>query len=148
SGDISTNFIASFSGYEHYSGSGNGGAITLTASGDISTNSIYSFSYSRERNAGNGGEISLIARGGNIIGKSPDTLVHSFALSEAGAGTAGSGGNVTLEAQKDIKNLEILTLSSSNEAGKVFINGFGDLSLTNTRILTSKRVEVNDPFAP
>ncbi|MCP2732136.1 beta strand repeat-containing protein, partial [Limnofasciculus baicalensis] len=103
-----------------------------------------SLSYSPSGNAGNGGAISVTARGGNIIGNSGNSLLSSFALSQSG--TAGNGGKVTLEAQNNITNLEILTLSSSNEAGEVAINGFGDLSVTNTRILTSKQVEVQNPF--
>jgi large exoprotein involved in heme utilization and adhesion len=68
----------------------------------------------------------------------------SFALSETG--NAGTGGNVTMTAQNNITNLEILTLSSADEAGAVEIKGFKDLSVTNTRILTSRRVEVKVPF--
>jgi filamentous hemagglutinin family protein len=139
---------------ESYSRSGfgigrNGGTITLSSdSGDIiffnpeiiTTNTwLYSFSYSEFGNTGNGGEISISARGGDIRAFSK-SLLASFALSEAG--TAGSGGNVTVAAQNNIRNLEILTLSSFDEAGDVALNGFGDLSVTNTRILTSRRVDV------
>ncbi|MEQ9000663.1 MAG: filamentous hemagglutinin N-terminal domain-containing protein [Coleofasciculus sp. B1-GNL1-01] len=129
------------------SGNGNGGKISLSG-GDISfgdDSRVNSYSYSREGDAGNGGEISLIARDGDIIGTSANLLLASFALSEAGE--AGNGGNVTLKAGNAITNLEILTLSSSNQAGTVEITGFGDLSVTNTRILTSRRVEVDVPFS-
>jgi filamentous hemagglutinin family protein len=142
SGDITTN-----GDLNSYSSSGNGGAISLSSiSSDITINGdLRSFSYSSSGNSGNGGAISLIARGGNIIGNYPNSLLASFSLSEKGE--AGSGGNVTLEAQNQITNLEILTLSSSAQAGEVEIKGFGDLSVTNTRILTSRRVEVKNPFS-
>ncbi|MEQ9550904.1 MAG: filamentous hemagglutinin N-terminal domain-containing protein [Coleofasciculus sp. G3-WIS-01] len=142
SGDITTN-----GSLNSYSYSGNGGAISLSSnSGDINTNGeLNSYSYSASGNAGNGGEISLIARGGDIIGNSPNSLVASFALSEEGK--AGSGGNVTVAAQNNITNLEILTLSSSAQAGDVAIKGFEDLSVTNTRILTSRRVEVMNQWS-
>ncbi|MEQ8753346.1 MAG: filamentous hemagglutinin N-terminal domain-containing protein [Coleofasciculus sp. G1-WW12-02] len=145
SGDITTN--GSLNSYSYSGNGGNGGAISLSSnSGDINTNGeLNSYSYSASGNAGNGGEISLIARGGDIIGNSPNSLVASFALSEEGK--AGSGGNVTVAAQNNITNLEILTLSSSAQAGDVAIKGFEDLSVTNTRILTSRRVEVMNPWS-
>ncbi len=127
---------------------GDGGKISL-GGGDISfgdNSRVASFSYSSDGNARNGGEIFLIARGGDIIGTSANLLLASFALSEEG--TARNGGNVTLEAGNAITNLEILTLSSSNQAGTVEITGLGDLSVTNTRILTSKQVEVDVFFEP
>jgi filamentous hemagglutinin family protein len=145
SGDITVNRLDSFS-YSESGNAGNGGAISLSSvSGDIITHGDFnSSSSSLSGNVGNGGAIFLIAKGGDIIGRSTGSLLYSFALSDEG--TAGSGGNVTLEAQNNITNLEILTLSSSNQAGEVAINGFRDLSVTNTRILTSRRVEVEVPF--
>ncbi|MEQ9548175.1 MAG: hypothetical protein RIM23_00930 [Coleofasciculus sp. G3-WIS-01] len=146
SGNITTNgvlrsFSTSFSG-----DAGNGGAISLSSdSGDITTNDVFSFSYSPEGNAGKGGAISLMARGGDISGTSGNSLLSSFALSDVG--TAGRGGNVTIAAQNNITNLEILTLSSAAEAGDVALNGLADLSIANTRILTSRRVEVQVPFS-
>ncbi|MEQ9552678.1 MAG: filamentous hemagglutinin N-terminal domain-containing protein [Coleofasciculus sp. G3-WIS-01] len=134
---VYSDYYSSFDGNAGY-----GGQISLSG-GDISfgdNSGVYSFSYSDSGNAANGGEISLIARDGDIIGTSANLLLSSFALSENK--TAGNGGNVTLEAGNAITNLEILTLSSSNQAGTVEIRGLGDLSVTNTRILTSKQVEV------
>ena len=166
SGDIKTDLIRSLSAFgnagainlsasgnidtrsiDSISSSGNGGAIALSSnSGNIIINGeLSSFSFSSLRNVGNGGEISLSAKGGNIIGNFSNLLLASFAISRDG--TAGNGGKVTLEAQNDISNLEILTLSSSAQAGDVFINGFGDLSITNTRILTSRQVVVAVPFS-
>ncbi|MHC5779604.1 two-partner secretion domain-containing protein [Nostoc sp.] len=141
---ITTGDLYSFSN-SVYDSAGNGGAISLEANDSITTTGdLYSFSHSKSGNAANGGEISLIARGGDIIGNSPNSLLALFSLSEKG--TAGRGGKVTLEAQNNITNLEILTLSSSSKAGNAAINGLGNLSMTNTRILTSKQVEVEIPF--
>ena len=119
----------------------NGGTIHVSSSnGNIATGYIDSSSLSFFR-AGNGGDISLIARGGDIIGDSSNSFLYSysFALPE---GEAGSGGNVTLEAQNNLTNLEILTPSPTS-SGDVVINGFDNLSVTNTRILTSKLVKVD-----
>ncbi|MEQ8996181.1 MAG: filamentous hemagglutinin N-terminal domain-containing protein [Coleofasciculus sp. B1-GNL1-01] len=146
SGNITTNGVLDSSSLAVGGDAGNGGAIILSSdSGDITTNQeLDSSSLSIFANARNGGEISLMAKGGDIIGTSGDSLLSSFALSQEG--TAGRGGNVTIAAQNNITNLEILTLSSSAEAGDVVFNGFGDLSIANTRILTSRRVEVQIPF--
>ncbi|WP_198016542.1 two-partner secretion domain-containing protein [Coleofasciculus chthonoplastes] len=148
SGNITTNQRLNSRSFSFSGSTGNGGAIILSSdSGDITTNAdLDSSSVSILANAGNGGEISLMAKGGDIIGTSGDSLLSSFAFSQRG--TAGRGGNVTIAAQNNITNLEILTLSSSAEAGDVVINGFGDLSIANTRILTSRRVEVQIPFFP
>ncbi|MEQ8467490.1 two-partner secretion domain-containing protein [Coleofasciculus sp. E1-EBD-02] len=124
-------------------GLGNAGNVTIDARDRISFDELYSFAYSESGKVGNGGAISLIARDGDIIGNSSNSLLASFAVSEAGE--AGSGGKVILEAQNNITNLEILTLSSSEQAGDVVINGLGDLSVTNTRILTSRRVDARVP---
>ena len=124
---------------------GQGGAITLqSANGSITTDSLNSGSFSSSGNAGQGGGISLIARSGDISGQgNQSTALSSFSISERG--TAGNGGNVTLEAKNKVNNLEILTLSSSSKSGTVQVTGLGDLSLTNTNILTSKQVEVPIP---
>jgi len=146
-GSITTGYLLSSS----FSDSGNaaeGGAISLiAANSSITTGNLYSFSYSKSGTAGNGGAISLFARGGNISGqgqRNPSTVVGSFSISEQG--TAGNGGNVALEAKNQVSNLEILTLSSSSQSGKVQVMGRGDLLLTNTRIVTSKQVTVQVPF--
>ncbi|MEH1839517.1 MAG: filamentous hemagglutinin N-terminal domain-containing protein, partial [Nostoc sp.] len=142
-GSINTGNLDSDS-YSWESNAKNGGNINLIATKGINiTGDLKSSSSSVSGNAANGGEISLIARGGDIIGNSPNSLLASFSLSEEG--TAGRGGKVTLEAQNNITNLEILTLSSFSEAGNAAITGFGNLSVTNTRILTSKQVEVKVP---
>jgi len=122
---------------------------------------LYSLSYSKLGTAGQGGAISLIARGGDIVGipfestrydavkqdyvtEVSSPILGSFSISFQG--TAGNGGNVALEAKNNISNLEILTLSSSSQAGAVQVTGLGDLLLTNTNILTSKQLTVTIPF--
>ncbi|HEY9670299.1 MAG TPA: filamentous hemagglutinin N-terminal domain-containing protein [Waterburya sp.] len=147
--DISiTGDLYSFSSSDQGNAS-QGGEISLFATNDISiTGDLYSFSYSEEGNAGQGGDISLRATGGDIMGNSSHPLLASFSLSEEG--TAGRGGTVTLDARNkitnNITNLEILTLSSSDQAGDAVITGSGDLSVTHTRILTSKQFVVQSRF--
>ncbi|MFW5763345.1 two-partner secretion domain-containing protein [Coleofasciculus sp.] len=141
---------------------GDGGAISFEASNDINiAGDLSSYSYSREGRAGQGGAISLIAKTGDIVGipfedwrydhvkQEYVTEVHSpalnsFSLSERA--TAGNGGNVALEAKNNVRNLQILTLSSDSQSGAVQVTGLGDLLLTNTNILTSKQVTVQLPF--
>jgi len=140
-GSITTGNLYSYSS----SGSGNagqGGAISLeAANGSITSGNLYSISSSGSGNAGQGGAISLSARGGDISGQGNSSKVlGSFSISEQG--TAGNGGNVALEAKNNVSNLEILTLSSSSQSGTVQVTGLGDLLVTNTKILTSKRVSV------
>jgi filamentous hemagglutinin family protein len=146
-GSITTGNLSS-SSYSESGKEGNGGAINLTAANDIFiSDNLDSLSYSFSGNAGQGGAISLFARGGDIFGQgNPSTVLGSFSLSEQG--TAGNGGNVALEAKNNVRNLEILTLSSSKQSGTVQVTGLGDLLLTNTNILTSKQVTVRDPLFP
>ncbi|MEC4812433.1 MAG: filamentous hemagglutinin N-terminal domain-containing protein [Scytonema sp. PMC 1069.18] len=152
-GDIKTTDISSYS--FSYGKAGNGGNITLRAGGDIKTTDISSYSYSKEAgNSGTGGAIVLSAENGDIVGTrfeaynyDPQTddfvkefrypFLNSFSVSQQG--TAEHGGDVTLKAKNNVSNLEIVTLSSSAAAGKVQLEGFGNLSLDNTKILTSAR---------
>jgi filamentous hemagglutinin family protein len=162
SGDLNS---YSFS-YSKSGNSGVGGAIALsTTKGDISITdgdlNSYSFSSSKSGNSGVGGDIFLSARDGDIVGipfevarydfvkndrvtevRSP--VLNSVSISEQG--TAGNGGNVTLEAKNNVSNLQILTLSSSSKSGTVQVTGLGNLLLTNTNILTSKQVTVPTPL--
>jgi large exoprotein involved in heme utilization and adhesion len=144
-GSISTGFLLSSSNSDFGVGA-NGGAITLEAANDIKIEGdLNSFSYSRLGTAGRGGAISLRTTGGDISGiRNQPTVLGSFSISEQG--TAGKGGNVALEAKNNVRNLEILTLSSDSESGTVQVTGLGDLLLTNTNILTSKQVTVPKPF--
>jgi filamentous hemagglutinin family protein len=160
-GSITTGNLYSSSDSEE-GNAAEGGAISLTAANDIKIKGdLYSFSYSKLGTAGQGGAISLIARGGDIVGipfestrydavkqdyvtEVSSPILGSFSISVQG--TAGNGGNVALEAKNNISNLEILTLSSSSQAGAVQVTGLGDLLLTNTNILTSKQLTVTIPF--
>ncbi|HBL61029.1 MAG TPA: hypothetical protein DDZ80_22135, partial [Cyanobacteria bacterium UBA8803] len=161
-GNISTRDINSYSYSHSYSHSSNGGDITLSGSIITAKGDLNSFSYSKFGNSGNGGAILLSARDGDILGNSLIRYfsvyvgnqyqnvqeegfprLSSFSLSEQR--TAGNGGNVTLEAQNNVSNLDILTLSSFAQAGRVQVKGFGDLSLTNTNIITSTLLTLQLP---
>ncbi|MBD2569801.1 filamentous hemagglutinin N-terminal domain-containing protein [Anabaena lutea] len=142
-GNISTlNLDSSSSSFSRTAG--NGGGMTLTAGGDISTQDLNSSSSSFSGIAGDGGGMTLTA-GGDIKGIKDEfsnefPVFSSFSVSQTG--NSGQSGNVTLAARNNITNLDILTLSSSSKSGDVQINGFGDLSLTNTAIITSKQVTI------
>jgi filamentous hemagglutinin family protein len=121
--------------------SGNGGAIVVdTNSGNISlaTSSLSSTSASDTGNAGDGGSINLSAKGGIISGSS--IVLNSFSVSQTGG--SGNGGKVTLEADREVSGLQINTVASGGLSGDVELNGFGNLQVTNTRILTAQQVEV------
>jgi filamentous hemagglutinin family protein len=145
-GSIRTAAISSYSFSSPYLGNGvdtgnagNGGSITLVASqGSIFVRrDTYSFSYSPAGSSGNGGAITLSAREGQILGEAnPTSILGSFAISQQ---TAGNGGRITLEAKDQFANLELLTLSSSTNSGDIRLTGFGNLSILNTRLLTSKQ---------
>ncbi|MBD2354990.1 filamentous hemagglutinin N-terminal domain-containing protein [Tolypothrix sp. FACHB-123] len=152
-GNISTGDLNSFSisvsgnaGDGGALAAGFGGAIALsTTQGNISTQTLNSFSFSESGNSGTGGIITLSARDGNIINDNFNTAtLNSFSVSTNG--NSGKGGNVTLEAKNNITDLDILTLSSADKSGDVQVNGFGDLSLTNTNIITSKQVTIKLPI--
>ncbi|BAY60284.1 filamentous hemagglutinin outer membrane protein [Calothrix brevissima NIES-22] len=161
-GNISTQNLDS-SSFSSSGNAGDGGKITLTTTqGNISTGDLNSYSYSPSGNAGDGGIITFSAIDGNIDGNARNIYVFTipeFLLSpdiinsdESNAtlnsvsvstnGNSGKGGNVTLVAKNNITDLDILTLSSTDKSGDVQVNGFGDLSLTNTNIITSKQVTI------
>ena len=88
---------------------GNGGSVTLTASGDIKTGEITSYSGS----IGDGGNIALTSSAGGIDTTGGGLLSNS---------TEGNGGPVTLTASGDIKTGEIMSASSSTgTAGNIAI---------------------------
>jgi filamentous hemagglutinin family protein len=145
-GDLTNNnygYLFSFS-YSTTGNSGNGGAIALTTqNGNLATNSdLSSFSYSTAGNSNNGGAIALIAKNGNITGGG--SSLETFSV--APQGTANAGGNVILDAKNQVSGLQILTASSSAQAGAVAVNGQADLAIADTVILTGKQVTVNTPF--
>jgi filamentous hemagglutinin family protein len=142
-GNITTSDIDSFSSL--VSGdTGRGGDIVLfSQSGDITINNLNSFSFSELGNAGSGGAISLVARAGSIKGDNTQLLTLSVAQREGKS--AGTGGTVTLEARDTISGLEVLTLSSAGQSGLVQIQGFGDLLIQDTSLITSAQVEIQSP---
>ncbi|MDM3853075.1 MAG: filamentous hemagglutinin N-terminal domain-containing protein [Aphanizomenon gracile PMC627.10] len=137
-GNIYTRNLNSYSS----SSSGNakhGGSITVNTQAKISAGEIYSFSYSYPKNAGDGGDVNITATNSSIEAISP-SIIASFSLSEEG--NSGNGGKVNLQAKDNISNLEILTLSSSSKSGALELTSNSNLSVTNTKILTSKRLKV------
>jgi len=145
-GNISLNNNSGLYSFSDSSGLGNaetGGTISLTTTnGNISLNNnsdLLSLSSSSGGNTG-GGAISLKAPNGDITGQ--DSQLLSFAVAPSGRST-GVGGDVLLEAQNQISGLEILTLSSAGKSGNTQINGFGDLVVANTSIITSKQVSID-----
>ncbi len=141
-GNISTNILNTFSlSSGNVENGGNGGAIALIAhGGNVSTTVLNSFSYTNLGNTGHGGAINIQAPDGDIIGNT----INSFSVSEYG--NASIGGNVTLGAKNNINNLGILTISSDSKSGTVELTGFGDLSVKNTQIITSKQVTITNPW--
>ncbi|MBD2730936.1 filamentous hemagglutinin N-terminal domain-containing protein [Nostoc sp. FACHB-892] len=146
-GNISTGDILSYSSlFSYLNTGGNGGDITLAAQGNISTQDLDSSSFSYLSTAGNGGDITLTAQGDikgirdEYTNKFP--VFSSFSVSKTRV--SGQGGNVTLVAKNQITDLKILTLSSDSKSGDVQIKGFGDLSLTNTDIITSKQITIRN----
>ncbi|TAE59741.1 MAG: filamentous hemagglutinin N-terminal domain-containing protein [Nostocales cyanobacterium] len=138
-GDIFTGNLDSSSASFDGKG-GNGGNIFLSSNqGNINTQDLESYSYSKSEDTRNGGGIFLTS-GGYITG----TVFSSFSVSESKI--SGKGGNVTLAAKNQITDLEILTLSSSSQSGDVQVNGFGDLSVINTDIVTSKTLTIKNPL--
>ncbi|WP_155968958.1 CHAT domain-containing protein [Kamptonema formosum] len=90
---------------------GNGGAVTLTASGDIKTGDISSSS-----DTGTGGKIALNSSGGGI-----DTVSGMLSSDSSQE----NGGSVTLTAFGDIKAGNILSCSYGTGSG-------GDIALTSS----------------
>ena len=135
---------------------GNGGKISIDVGGDILSDFQFeftSFSFSDSGgNVGSGGDIEINAN--NLIPfystedsdvQSPSrflTFAVSNTLDSQKLGGSGGGGNVTLSLQNGLSNFEFLTLSSASESGTVQIGGRNNLSIDDTRILTSKPAEI------
>ncbi|MEC4984708.1 MAG: filamentous hemagglutinin N-terminal domain-containing protein [Oscillatoria sp. PMC 1068.18] len=133
-----------------FSGStnGDGGNISLTASGNITTGNVFSGS-----NNGNGGQIeinsengvietsanivstSTIANGGEII---LTTTGDIFASNLISGGNEGNGGQIELISKNGEVNLTNLFIASSlvGEAGQVTINSEGNLNADTAIINT------------
>ncbi|NET33345.1 MAG: filamentous hemagglutinin N-terminal domain-containing protein [Cyanothece sp. SIO1E1] len=129
-------------------GAGNSGNIKISATENIllENDSIgaIAFSSSELDDLGNGGDISLSAREGSIRGgsiKGNNTQLLAFSIAGSG-GTAGKGGTIRLEAQDTISGFELLTPSSTGQSGAVQIEGFGDLHINNTSLVTSAQVQL------
>lgn len=140
--DISSSHSSSFSYSFLGSSSGDGGNITFSAGRDIDVvASLYSISYSPSGNSGRAGAISLTATHGSINENSyTRTMLNSFSIGQGSNG--GQGGDVRLEAQGTIANLDILTLASSPHSGNVLVLGSRDLSINNVNILTNQVVQI------
>ena len=126
---------------------GNGGAISFfTSNGNISLirSASYSFTNSTNGNVGNAGEISLFASNGNIVTTGARRYLLATAISKLGE--SGAGGDIKIVAKDQISNFEILTQSSTGQAGAVNIDGLGDLKITNVQISTSQDVSFDAPF--
>ncbi|MEM9008441.1 MAG: DVUA0089 family protein, partial [Cyanobacteria bacterium P01_F01_bin.86] len=122
---------------------GDGGNIAVTTStGNIEITEANSFSSSLSGPTGRGGEIRLTTEQGNVTGIT-DAELRSFAVSQNNAGS-GNGGNVILETNQQIANLDIFTAASGAEAGTVAIKGRSDLVLDDTDIVTSTTVTIED----
>ncbi|MEA5477020.1 filamentous hemagglutinin N-terminal domain-containing protein [Pseudanabaena galeata UHCC 0370] len=147
-GNISLTNSASFAYSNTNAGNtGNGGAISFfTANGNISLirSASYSFTNSTNGNVGNAGEIFLSASNGSIITTGARRYLLATAISKLGE--SGSGGDIKLVAKDQISNFEILTQSSTGQAGAVKIDGSGDLAITNVQISTSQNVSFDAPF--
>jgi filamentous hemagglutinin family protein len=85
---------------------GNGGSVTLTASGDIKTGNILSSS----AGTGSGGNIALTSSAGSI--DTPSALLSS-------SSSQGNAGSVTLTASGDIKTFTIWSFSSTGSGGNI-----------------------------
>ncbi|MBW4493686.1 MAG: CHAT domain-containing protein [Oscillatoria princeps RMCB-10] len=112
-------------GLDSSSFQGNGGSVTLTASGDIKTSDIYSYSrgyYDRDTSTtagtGSGGDISITSSAGGI--DTLNTSRESFAGINSSS-NQGKGGSVTLTAFGDIKTGDIRS-SSNGSGGNITLN--------------------------
>ncbi|MBD1869011.1 filamentous hemagglutinin N-terminal domain-containing protein [Cyanobacteria bacterium FACHB-471] len=125
--------LGSFS-FSELSGTGNGGAIALSAGGDIATGSLVSFSTSGSGDAGNGGAIALSA-GGDIATGSLVSFSLSYSESYSDSpnlSDAGNGGAIALSAGGSI-TIDLLQSSSesvSNSLGPSDAGNGGAVSLS------------------
>jgi len=115
---------------------GNGGSVSLTASGDIKTGTGDIMSYSQ--GTGTGGNITLESRSGAIDTSLGQLLSYSL---------ESNGGSVTLSASGDIKTGNILSSSGyldpytgtqlgtdTSSGGKISISSSGTIDTTNSRL--------------
>ncbi|PSN17277.1 hypothetical protein C7271_18555, partial [filamentous cyanobacterium CCP5] len=142
---------------------GNGADITLTAGRDLGFDDLTTLAYGRSEpvfstdprlpfivvTSGTGGDVRLTAQRGSIAARptaAAPTQATIVTSSIAEKGSAGRAGEATLRVGSGIREVEVLTLSSSDQSGAIQIEGLLDLSLDNVDIITSKQVEVNLEF--
>ena len=153
-GNINLDDVTLYSySFANSANSRNGGAISLFAgAGNIllNTSTLSAYSLATIGSSQNGGNISISAPNGNITSTLASYLL-SFSISSAKA-PSGNGGEVTLTAKNQIRNLGLFTASAFGQAGSVNINGLGDLTIADLQIITSKTVnfpkrdyDANDP---
>lgn len=115
------------------SDAGEGGTITLNASGNMQLENLTSGSQTSFGNAGKGGEIALSA-GGEIATETISSL--SISLSTAFVGTASDGGDISILAGGDITTGFISSLSNSilgntGNGGAISLRAGGDITTPN-----------------
>ena len=136
-----------------YSGnSGNGGDISITSDpGAVRIRgNLLSFSFAGS-SSGAGGDILVLAGGNNSIEAISSDVVEgeifffSGSISASGEITA-QGGDVVLFAN-GISGLQLLTLSSGGDSGKVDIQSVSDiLTVTDVLIITTAQEEILSPL--
>ncbi|GBO53090.1 hypothetical protein APA_998 [Pseudanabaena sp. lw0831] len=153
-GNITLNDLTLYSySFARSANSRMGGAISLYSdSGNIALNNstLSAYSLASFASSQNGGAISISAPKGNIT-SALTSYILSFSISAAGF-KSGNGGEITLTAKDQIRNLALFTSSAFGQAGAVNINGLGDLTIASLQVITSKTVnfprrayDINDP---
>jgi filamentous hemagglutinin family protein len=132
---------------------GDGGNIYLESNlGDISiSDRLFTFSFSEaEGDAGNAGDITLDAQNINGGNGNTNARLSAFAVvpgesTQAGL-EAGNGGDVRINVDNSVRNLNISTLSSNNESGSVSIAGSGNLRLQDISLIASAQAQIPSIF--
>lgn len=120
------------------SGSGNiftsGSIASLTTSNGLTGIAIASQSGDIEINS------SLVAQGSDIRIRAPQgSLFGDNAVFATSFGNPDSG-SIRIDAGDTISGLELITLASAGQSGIVDIQGFGDLRITDTKVVTGAEV--------
>ena len=121
-GTLSTADLVSISNTIETGTNGDGGEISLIASGDINISDVLSFS-AAENNTGDGGNIFIESLNGELLAAEVDS--ESTAIGD----TSGDGGNVTLIANRKVELSSDVTTSSiaggdtSGDGGTIQISG-------------------------
>ena len=171
-GDINGSNIDSFSRSDSRAGNirqgGSGGSIEIISSfgsinfsfDDLPSSPIFSSPFSGlgayslsqtdlSSSAGEAGELRLHAVNGQILfGTQTNKPAFLLSFSIAENGISGSGGSVEIVSGGSIRNVEILTTSSSARSGDVTISGMQDYRISNLSVLTTRELELEDPSDP